>query len=548
MSLWMMPAESSCRFAHLAGCLDVRSQARFLALLGAPCSPAAVAPSPVGCGRPASPTSSARPMPCPGRSADARRGWRPWRLCGRCCHGWGRDSRAGRSPGRHAHQCDRAVRGRRRRPPQPDAGAGRAGVRLRARLGDAGLGGATPAVGEHRPAAAGEPVHAAKGRAGVAAGVRLGLPHQAGLAAELLRWLAAWLGRRGVRLWLAVDGAYARREVLREARRDQVTVVSRPAQGRRPVRPAGAAAGRPAGAARDLRPAAHRPGQAGRPTPGLADGGVRPVRPERDRVLQDVPGDVAAGRRRHPRGAGAAGQGVGGVLPHRPGGVRGGRADGGGGSGGHRAGVPRPQGGVGAGRQQLRDVYANVGAFHLNPWLHTPVELWAWGRPEGRLIDRRASPWDDRDRRPSHADRRRAVRRESLRQEYRAAGGGGGQAGNIAGWPDAYSKWSIEVKKVPESAAWNRKVYIACPKSADACRASRSSRPASTMIVASARQSSGLTPERNSARIVTRRAGGGGQGGGGRLLRNGQIARKPLQGKGVRQSAACSQDAQDLLT
>ena len=47
------------------------------------------------------------------------------------------------------------------------------------------------------------------------------------LAVELLRWLAAWLGRRGVRLWLAVDGAYARREVLREARRDEVTVVSR---------------------------------------------------------------------------------------------------------------------------------------------------------------------------------------------------------------------------------------------------------------------------------------------------------------------------------
>lgn len=34
MSLWMMPAELSCWLALLAGCLDVRSQARLLALLG----------------------------------------------------------------------------------------------------------------------------------------------------------------------------------------------------------------------------------------------------------------------------------------------------------------------------------------------------------------------------------------------------------------------------------------------------------------------------------------------------------------------------------
>ena len=39
------------------------------------------------------------------------------------------------------------------------------------------------------------------------------------LAAELVRWLAAWLGRRGVRLWLAIDGAHARREAPRAARR-----------------------------------------------------------------------------------------------------------------------------------------------------------------------------------------------------------------------------------------------------------------------------------------------------------------------------------------
>jgi len=83
----------------------------------------------------------------------------------------------------------------------------------------------------------------------------------------------------------------------------------------------------------------------------------------------------------------------------------------------------------GAGQQQVRNVWANVGAFHLNLWLHTLVEAWAWDRSEGRRIDRRGSPWDDPGRRPSHADRRRAAQRESWRREYHAAGVGHGQAG-----------------------------------------------------------------------------------------------------------------------
>ena len=82
----------------------------------------------------------------------------------------------------------------------------------------------------------------------------------------------------------------------------------------------------------------------------------------------------------------------------------------------------------GVGQQQLRNVWANIGAFHLSLWLHTLAELWAWDRPQGKLIERTASPWDDPTRRPSHADRRRALQRESLRQEYRAAGAGRGQA------------------------------------------------------------------------------------------------------------------------
>lgn len=74
----------------------------------------------------------------------------------------------------------------------------------------------------------------------------------------------------------------------------------------------------------------------------------------------------------------------------------------------------------GAGQQQLRNVYANLGAFNLNGWMHTAVEAWAGERPEEELVDRRRSPWDEEPRRPSHADKRKALQREVLRQEIEA--------------------------------------------------------------------------------------------------------------------------------
>jgi hypothetical protein len=85
----------------------------------------------------------------------------------------------------------------------------------------------------------------------------------------------------------------------------------------------------------------------------------------------------------------------------------------------------------GAGQQQLRNVHANVGAYHLNLWAHTLVELWAWGRSEEELVDRRASPWDTEWRRPSHADRRKALLREVLRAEIQAATAGPGQTARL---------------------------------------------------------------------------------------------------------------------
>jgi hypothetical protein len=65
-------------------------------------------------------------------------------------------------------------------------------------------------------------------------------------------------------------------------------------------------------------------------------------------------------------------------------------------------------------------VWANVGAFHICLWTFTMTEAWAWNRNAADLVDRSESPWDDPLRRPSHADKRRAWRRELLREEIQA--------------------------------------------------------------------------------------------------------------------------------
>lgn len=72
----------------------------------------------------------------------------------------------------------------------------------------------------------------------------------------------------------------------------------------------------------------------------------------------------------------------------------------------------------GAGQQQVRSLDTNSGAFHLNLWVHTMVELWAWRQRAGVIRNRNDSPWDDADRRPSHADRCSALRRETLKQTF----------------------------------------------------------------------------------------------------------------------------------
>jgi DDE superfamily endonuclease len=71
----------------------------------------------------------------------------------------------------------------------------------------------------------------------------------------------------------------------------------------------------------------------------------------------------------------------------------------------------------GAGQQQVRNIWTNVAVYHMNLWMHTLVELWAWRRTHRQLCDRRDSPWDDGQRRPSHANRRKALRRLIMRTE-----------------------------------------------------------------------------------------------------------------------------------
>lgn len=71
----------------------------------------------------------------------------------------------------------------------------------------------------------------------------------------------------------------------------------------------------------------------------------------------------------------------------------------------------------GSGQQQVRNIWTNLAVYNLNLWMHTLVELWAWSRSRQQLVDRGDSPWDDPLRRPSHANRRKALRQHILRNE-----------------------------------------------------------------------------------------------------------------------------------
>ena len=71
----------------------------------------------------------------------------------------------------------------------------------------------------------------------------------------------------------------------------------------------------------------------------------------------------------------------------------------------------------GTGQQQVHNIWTNVAVYQLNLWMHTLVELWAWSKSRKQLCDQTDSPWDDALRRPSHANRRKALRQYIMRNE-----------------------------------------------------------------------------------------------------------------------------------
>ena len=180
MSLCMMPAELSCWLAHLAGCLDVRGQARLPTLLGGAVF-ARGRRTVTSWLRAAGVTDEFRPAYALLWTVGRRTGgWPPWRLCGRCCHGWGGQSRwlfaPDDTPTKRYGPCVQGA-GVHHNPTPGPAGHkfvyGHVWVTL-AWVARHSLWGSIALP----PRA--QPVRAAKGRAAAAAGVRLGLPHQAG--------------------------------------------------------------------------------------------------------------------------------------------------------------------------------------------------------------------------------------------------------------------------------------------------------------------------------------------------------------------------------
>jgi DDE superfamily endonuclease len=239
------------------------------------------------------------------------------------------------------------------------------------------------------------------------------------LAAELVGWLLLWLGRTGKAVWLAVDGAYAKRPFLRPVLALGVVVVSRL---------------RKDADLRGLPPAARPRGRRGpRPTYGkekidLAKRagqkrGWREVACVQygERVTKTIKTFEATWR--------PAGGRIRVVLVRETDGWRAyfctdptaaavaileAMAD--------RGALEQLFHDVkevwGGGQQQVRNVYASIGAFAVNLTLYSAVEAWAWARSGQELVDRPC--WDPEERRPSHADKRKALQRESLREEIRA--------------------------------------------------------------------------------------------------------------------------------
>jgi hypothetical protein len=239
------------------------------------------------------------------------------------------------------------------------------------------------------------------------------------LAIELLQWVRPWLDLLGLPIWVVADGAYAKKEFLRPAMGLGMTVVSRlrkdaALRSLPGPRPAGKR-GRPRTYGPDVIDLAKRAGQRrGWSSETITLYGVATVKKYKT--------FLATGR--------PAGGAIRVVLVDEPNGWRAYFCTDTSASVADILGMVADRFSleitfreckqvVGAGQQQVRFIWANVGAFHVCLWTYTMTEVWAWGRKEEELVDRSASPWDKASRRPSHADKRRAWRRELLGKEIR---------------------------------------------------------------------------------------------------------------------------------
>jgi DDE superfamily endonuclease len=237
------------------------------------------------------------------------------------------------------------------------------------------------------------------------------------LAARLVAWLVSWVRFLGKTLWVVVDGGYTKAPFLKPALRAGVVVVGRL---------------RKDAALRDL-PPRRRPGQRGRPRTYGRRALSLAKRAGQQRGWQAIEA-VLYGQRvaKTVKTFRATWRPVGGAVrvvlvreahawlaffctdPTAPvEQVLEAVAD--------RAAIEQDFHDLkeveGLGQQQVRNVWANLGAFHVNLWVHTLVELWAWDKRKETLCDRTASPWDDPERRPSHADRRKALQRHCIQNE-----------------------------------------------------------------------------------------------------------------------------------
>jgi hypothetical protein len=75
--------------------------------------------------------------------------------------------------------------------------------------------------------------------------------------------------------------------------------------------------------------------------------------------------------------------------------------------------------------------------------MYSLVEVWSWQQGEEELVDRQASPWDDAFRRPSHADKRKALQRQVLREQIQAVLAGRPTKEEIRSLAERLLEWAV---------------------------------------------------------------------------------------------------------